>query len=95
MGAIDVYDRPAEGVDDPEGFFQVARAGFSAPRKQMRNSLAQGLSVSGGDAEGLLAQARIDPHRRAETLSMAEWAALYYAWAEGASQEASPWSRSA
>ena len=78
--AIDVYDRPAEGVDDTAAFFYLARAGFSARRKQLRNALAGGLSVPPAEAEALLAGAAIDPKRRAESLSMAEWAALYRAW---------------
>ena len=78
--AIDVYERPAEGVDDVPAFFHVARAGFSAPRKQLRNALAGGLSVPSAEAESLLGRAGIDPKRRAESLSMAEWAALYRSW---------------
>ena len=78
--AIDVYDRPAEGVDDTAAFFYLARAGFSAPRKQLRNALAGGLGVAPPEAEALLADAVLDPKRRAESLSMGEWAALYRAW---------------
>ncbi len=57
-------------------FFDVARAGFSQPRKQLRNSLASGLQIAPAAVEGWLAVAGIDPKRRAETLSLAEWAAL-------------------
>ena len=39
---IDVYDAPAVPFDSAQGFFEVVRAGFSAPRKQIRNSLANG-----------------------------------------------------
>ena len=74
---IEVYDRPAEAVGDAEGFFSVVRAGFSAPRKQLRNALAQGLEVPPAGAEELLTRAGIDPKRRAETLSLAEWARLH------------------
>ena len=74
--AIDVFDRPAEGVEDVAGFFEVARAGFSAPRKQLRNALAGGLGVQPADAERLLSEAGIEPSRRAETLLIAEWARL-------------------
>ena len=74
--AIDIFERPAEGVEDVAGFFEVARAGFSAPRKQLRNALAGGLGVGPGEAGGLLSEAGIDPSRRAETLSIAEWAQL-------------------
>ena len=71
--AIDVYGRPAEGVDDTAAFFYLARAGFSAPRKQLRNALAGGLGIAPVEAETLLADAALDPKRRAESLSMGEW----------------------
>ena len=41
--AIDVYPEPL--VPHPERFFRMARAGFRAPRKQLHNSLMQGLEV--------------------------------------------------
>ena len=74
--AIDVFERPSSGVDDVNGFFRVARAGFSAPRKQLRNSLAQGLGVPAAEAVAMLGAAGIDSARRAETLAVDEWAAL-------------------
>ncbi len=74
---IDVYPKPALDLDDIEAFFQVVRAGFSAPRKQLRNALAQGLKASPVDAEALLKGAGIDPQRRAETLALEEWGTLY------------------
>ncbi len=81
--AVDVYHHPAEGVDDSARFFTLARAGFSAPRKQLRNALAAGLAIAPGDAEALLGAAGVAATRRAETLSIAEWAALYRAWRDG------------
>ena len=77
---IDVYDKPALALDSEDGFFKLVRAGFSAPRKQIRNSLRQGLSDREGEVETKLAQAGIDPTRRAETLSLAEWGGLYEAF---------------
>ncbi len=71
---------PAVEVDDADGFFGLVRAGFSAPRKKLRNSLGHGLALSGAAADGLLAQAEVDGHRRPATLSLAEWADLYRAW---------------
>ena len=70
--------RSAEIAKDvgAERFFEVARAGFSQPRKQLRNSLASGLQVASADIENWLALAGVDPKRRAQTLSLAEWAAL-------------------
>jgi 16S rRNA (adenine1518-N6/adenine1519-N6)-dimethyltransferase len=60
----------------PDAFFEVARAGFSQPRKQLRNSLAAGLAMAPAEVEAWLARAGIDPKRRAETLSLGEWADL-------------------
>lgn len=74
---IDVYDRPAVAVEDQAIFFKVVRGGFSAPRKQLHNSLAQGLGISSKDAAALLEEAGIGQKRRAQTLGLEEWAAIY------------------
>ena len=63
------------GVDE-DAFFRVVRAGFTAARKQLANSLAQGLSLPKEEAAGILQQSGIDPKRRAETLELEEWAAI-------------------
>ena len=76
---IDVFGKPAVAFERPGDFFAVVRAGFSAPRKQIRNSLAHGLAISSEAAGGLLRQAEIDPRRRAETLSLQDWDLLYRA----------------
>jgi 16S rRNA (adenine1518-N6/adenine1519-N6)-dimethyltransferase len=60
-------------------FFRIARAGFSQPRKQIRNSLAAGLGLSAADVVDWCAAAGIDPSRRPETLSIEEWLALFRA----------------
>lgn len=73
---IDLYDQPPVRVSHPRHFFEIVKAGFSAPRKQIRNSLAQGLGLSPAQAEDVLRRAGIDPKRRAETLSLDEWAGL-------------------
>ena len=58
------------------GFFRVVKAGFSTKRKQLKNALAGGLGVKAKVARDWLQNARIDPQRRAETLTLAEWARL-------------------
>ncbi|MFC2027477.1 16S rRNA (adenine(1518)-N(6)/adenine(1519)-N(6))-dimethyltransferase RsmA [Chloroflexota bacterium] len=73
---IDVYEQPVVDVDIT-GFFRVVKAGFSAPRKQLRNSLALGLSISPDKAVELLNMAEISSQRRAETLTLKEWAELF------------------
>jgi 16S rRNA (adenine1518-N6/adenine1519-N6)-dimethyltransferase len=71
---------PAVAVADEAAFFCLVRAGFAAPRKQLRNSLSHGLAVSTTEVERLLSSAGLDGQRRAETLSVEEWAQIYQAW---------------
>ena len=73
---IDVYPQPAVAVDDRDSFFELVRAGFTASRKQIGNSLAQGLKKPKAEILPLLAGANIAPQRRAETLTIEEWARL-------------------
>lgn len=61
---------------DAETFFRVVKAGFSQPRKQLRNTLAAGLGITKAQAEAALRRSGIEPDRRAETLSLAEWKRL-------------------
>jgi 16S rRNA (adenine1518-N6/adenine1519-N6)-dimethyltransferase len=77
---LDVRPQPAVAVDDREAFFRLVRGGFAAPRKQLRNVLALGLGLEPPAAAALLAAAAIDPQRRAQTLTIEEWAHLYEAW---------------
>ena len=74
---IKPYPYPPVSVTDEEKFFHIVRAGFSAPRKQLRNSLAYGLHITPSTAEALLEKAGISPRRRAETLSISEWHNIY------------------
>lgn len=73
---IDPHDAPPVQAPSAEQFFRVVKAGFSMKRKQLKNALAGGLRVKAARARDLLSAAGIDPQRRAETLSLAEWARL-------------------
>lgn len=70
---LDVYPQPAVSDVPPARFFQVVRAGFGQKRKQLANSLSAGLARPKPEIAAALAAAGIDPARRAETLSLAEW----------------------
>ena len=70
---LDVLAEPRVARELLPRFFKVARAGFSAPRKQLRNSLANGLAETPDIVDGMLTAARIDGRRRAETLTIDEW----------------------
>jgi 16S rRNA (adenine1518-N6/adenine1519-N6)-dimethyltransferase len=74
---IDVYRQPPVEVDSVEGFFKLVRAGFTAARKQVANSLSQGLCLPKSEVLNLLEKAGIDPRRRAETFTLEEWAKLW------------------
>jgi 16S rRNA (adenine1518-N6/adenine1519-N6)-dimethyltransferase len=74
---INVYAHPPVSVDDTRSFFQLVRAGFSANRKQIVNSLALGLSRPKAEVLALLEASGIAPQRRAETLTLDEWARLW------------------
>ena len=73
---IDRHPEPPVEVTDVGWFFQVVRAGFSQPRKQLINSLASGLGISPGEAASALREAGVDPRARAERLSLEDWARL-------------------
>jgi 16S rRNA (adenine1518-N6/adenine1519-N6)-dimethyltransferase len=73
---IDVLDSPSVAVPNEQIFFRVARAGFSQKRKQLRNAIAGGLGIRSAEADDVLRGAGLDPQRRAETLTLEEWAAL-------------------
>ena len=57
-------------------FFRVARAGFAQRRKQLQNALAHGLTLPREQTAVALRAAGVDPRRRAQTLSLHEWARL-------------------
>jgi len=78
--------RLAVEVDDVGRLFRVIKAGFLHARKQLGNALPGGLAAMGVKipreaALAALQAASVDPMRRAETLSLPEWAAVYRALA--------------
>jgi 16S rRNA (adenine1518-N6/adenine1519-N6)-dimethyltransferase len=84
---IDVYRQPPVAVDNVEGFFKLVRAGFTAARKQVANSLSQGLGLPKSEVLDLLEKAGIDPRRRAETFTLEEWARLWRVFAKAGLNE--------
>lgn len=74
---IEVYPRAKVASDHIPEFFDLVRAGFSANRKQLINSLSRGLGMTKDEVLPLLAKADIDPKRRAETLTIEEWGRLF------------------
>lgn len=75
------YPEQRYHVADLDFFWDVVRAGFGQKRKQLRNSLGAGLGqFTGEQVTAALHAAFVDPSRRAQTLSIAEWVALYEAF---------------
>jgi 16S rRNA (adenine1518-N6/adenine1519-N6)-dimethyltransferase len=67
---------PPVVIADLGRFTAVVRAAFGQRRKNLANALAAGLGLSLDRARALVASAGIDPGRRAETLSLSEFARL-------------------
>ncbi len=78
---LTVRPQPLVPPERTEAFFALVSGAFRNPRKQIHNALAR---APGHDPEGArpaLAAAGIDPQRRPETLTIAEWLALLDAFA--------------
>lgn len=76
---LDVLETPEIEVDGREAFLNLVHAGFAAPRKRVRNSLAIGLSITAPQAEAILLAAGVDPAVRPAGLALADWRQLYLA----------------
>ncbi|BCG56603.1 16S rRNA (adenine(1518)-N(6)/adenine(1519)-N(6))-dimethyltransferase RsmA [Paenibacillus sp. URB8-2] len=75
---LKVRERPPVEVKDEKHFFEVVRASFTQRRKTISNNLKARFFPKEGreQLEALLAEAGIEPSRRGETLSLAEYARL-------------------
>ena len=78
---LSVRERPAVEVTDEARFFALVRAAFAQRRKTIANNLKAARPALGitGEVAALLARAGIEPQRRAETLSLDDFAALFFA----------------
>ena len=60
-----------------EPFYRLVQAGFRQRRKQLHNALGRELPVPRSTLSEAFAACGIDPERRAQTLSLAEWECLH------------------
>jgi 16S rRNA (adenine1518-N6/adenine1519-N6)-dimethyltransferase len=67
-----ILEHPAVTVRDEKMFFRLVKTAFSQRRKTLSNSLKS----FGGDIRDVMISSGIDPQRRAETLSIGEFASL-------------------
>ncbi len=64
--------------DDAERFFALVKAGFGEKRKQIHNALVRGLAhIPAAEIDAALREVHIERTRRAETVSLEEWGALF------------------
>jgi 16S rRNA (adenine1518-N6/adenine1519-N6)-dimethyltransferase len=75
---VEPYRQPPVAVADPKLFRRLIKTAFNQRRKQLSNSLR----ALCPDAAALLRSTGIEPARRPETVSLAEFAALANALAE-------------
>lgn len=79
-----IHPRPAVDVVDRDDFFRLLKAAFTQRRKKLSNALPTGLASMGKSYHrehivAALETAGVSPDRRAETVSLDEWAAVYTA----------------
>ncbi|MBC7223315.1 MAG: ribosomal RNA small subunit methyltransferase A [Anaerolineae bacterium] len=77
--------RPQEAWPHPRpaDFFHVVSGGFQQRRKQLRNTLARALGMPPAQVARALRTAGVEPNRRAESLSLEEWARVTDALSAG------------
>jgi 16S rRNA (adenine1518-N6/adenine1519-N6)-dimethyltransferase len=73
---VALFRPPADPVLRPERFRRLVKAGFAQRRKTLRNALDAARIASPQRLAAALAAATVDPARRGETLTVAEWAAI-------------------
>jgi 16S rRNA (adenine1518-N6/adenine1519-N6)-dimethyltransferase len=73
---VDLLAQPVILPGQLDLFFRLARAAFGQKRKTLRNALSHSLPVPPQQIVDRLLAAGIDPQRRAETVSLAEWKVL-------------------
>ena len=76
------HTSPLVATETRGALFKVARACFRGKRKQLHNSMSNGLGLSVDEAKTLGRDAGIDTSRRPATLTIDEWVGLASAWME-------------
>jgi len=72
--------RPAiTGQKARQKFFRIVKAGFSSPRKQLVNNLAQKLNLERAEIKKALTKCGLNPQVRASNLNLEDWHKLFNA----------------
>jgi 16S rRNA (adenine1518-N6/adenine1519-N6)-dimethyltransferase len=75
--SLEVRPRPAVDVADLDAFLRFVEAVFQQRRKQIAGTLGRISGIGSTAAAARLRDAAIDPERRPQTLSLAEWESVY------------------
>jgi 16S rRNA (adenine1518-N6/adenine1519-N6)-dimethyltransferase len=78
--SLAVRPKPAVDVPDMNAFLRFVEAVFQFRRKQLGGTLARIAGVSSAEAATRLGEIRVAPAARPQTLSLAEWEAVYRAF---------------
>ncbi len=77
---LETLDNPQVETSDLDDLFRLAKWCFRGRRKQLHNSLANGMGIPAAAAREIITRANIDSTRRPATLSLDEWKALLLVW---------------
>jgi 16S rRNA (adenine1518-N6/adenine1519-N6)-dimethyltransferase len=75
--SLEVRPRPAVDVHDLDAFLRFVEAVFQQRRKQIAGTLGRISGIGSTAAAARLRDAAIDPERRPQTLSLAEWESIH------------------
>ena len=75
--SMEVRPRPAVNVEDLDKFLRFVEAVFQQRRKQLAGTLGRISGIGSTAAAARLRDADVDPERRPQTLSLAEWETVY------------------
>jgi 16S rRNA (adenine1518-N6/adenine1519-N6)-dimethyltransferase len=67
-------------IRDQKLFFRILKIAFAGKRKQIHNTLANGLKLTKNEIEKLLSDSKIDSSARPQELTIEEWIRLYKAF---------------
>lgn len=73
---LDLRSEALVPAGERDRFFRVVRAGFSAPRKQLRNTLAQGLALPPGEVAAAIEAEGLQASLRPQQLTVEDWLRL-------------------
>ncbi len=73
---IERFKAPLVAAEEQKHFFRIAKAGFSARRKKLANSLSGGLHKDIDEVKEAMIKAEIPENARAQELTVRDWAKL-------------------